>query len=144
MGSGLNPTHNKDTAVVENLDPIVQALLATGFTWGVTALGAASVFFTREINRKLLDSLLGFAGGVMIAASFWSLLAPAIELAEESGIQPWFPPVVGFLLGGGFLRTIDMILPHLHFGAPMSEAEGVPTTWRRAPRVSRSCSGACR
>jgi ZIP family zinc transporter len=117
---------------VENLDPIIQALLATGFTWGVTALGAASVFLTREINRKLLDSLLGFAGGVMIAASFWSLLAPAIELAEESGVPPWFPAVAGFLLGGGLLRTIDMILPHLHIGAPMSEAEGIPTTWRRS------------
>jgi ZIP family zinc transporter len=114
------------------LHPVIQALLATLFTWGVTALGAALVFFFKTINRKVLDAMLGFAAGVMIAASFWSLLAPAIEMSEEMGIPSWLPAVVGFLLGGVFLRGIDMVLPHLHLGLPIEEAEGVPTTWRRS------------
>ncbi|MGE4488261.1 MAG: ZIP family metal transporter [Kiritimatiellales bacterium] len=114
------------------LHPVVQALLATLFTWGVTALGAAMVFFFKTINRKVLDSMLGFAAGVMIAASFWSLLAPAIEMSEAMGGIPWVPAVVGFLLGGIFLRGIDLVLPHLHLGEPMSEAEGIHTSWRRS------------
>jgi ZIP family zinc transporter len=118
--------------LLTDFPPIVQALLATLFTWGVTALGAAMVFTTRGFNQKLLDVLLGFAGGVMIAASFWSLLAPAIDLAEEQGVPGWLPAAVGFLLGGAFLRLIDSILPHLHIGAPMREAEGLQTTWRRS------------
>jgi ZIP family zinc transporter len=115
----------------EELSPIIQALLATLFTWGVTALGAASVFTMTNINQRLLDWLLGFAAGVMIAASFWSLLNPAIELAEAQGVTPWLPAVVGFLLGGAFLRLIDAVLPHLHTGARLSEAEGISTTWNR-------------
>lgn len=115
-----------------NLHPVVQALLATLFTWGVTALGAAMVFFFKTINRKVLDSMLGFAAGVMIAASFWSLLAPAIEMSENMGITPWVPAVVGFLLGGVFLRGVDFVLPHLHLGEPIENAEGIPTTWRRS------------
>jgi ZIP family zinc transporter len=118
--------------LLENLNPIAQALIATCFTWGVTALGAATVFLTRQIERRLLDGMLGFAGGVMIAASFWSLLAPAIELAEQDGGPAWAPAVVGFLLGGAFLRGMDMVLPHLHIGAPVMEAEGIKTTWRRS------------
>jgi len=114
------------------LNPIIQALLATLFTWGVTALGASLVFFFKTINRKVLDAMLGFAAGVMIAASFWSLLAPAIEMSEEMGVPSWLPAVVGFLLGGLFLRGIDMVLPHLHLGLPLEEAEGIPTTWRRS------------
>ena len=114
------------------LSPIIQALLATLFTWFLTALGAAMVFFFKEINKKMLNGMLGFAAGVMIAASFWSLLSPAIELAEESGITPWLPAVVGFLSGGFFLWVVDQYLPHLHLGLPMSEAEGVPTSWRRS------------
>lgn len=89
------------------LDPILQALLATLFTWFVTALGASMVFFFKTINRSVLNSMLGFAAGVMIAASFWSLLAPAIEMAEENGIPGWLPAVVGFLSGGGFLWLVD-------------------------------------
>lgn len=112
--------------------PIMQALFATLFTWGVTALGAAVVFFFKTINRKVLDSMLGFAAGVMIAASFWSLLAPAIEMSENMGILPWVPAVVGFLLGGVFLRGIDMVLPHLHLGEPIENAEGIHTSWRRS------------
>lgn len=115
-----------------NLSPIVQALLATLFTWGVTALGAASVFLVKGFNQKLLDWMLGFAAGVMIAASFWSLLAPAIELSESMGVPSWFPPVVGFLAGGICLRGIDLVLPHLHTGAPMEDAEGIKTTWHRS------------
>jgi ZIP family zinc transporter len=114
------------------LHPVVQALLATLFTWGVTALGAAMVFFFKSINRKVLDAMLGFAAGVMIAASFWSLLAPAIEMSEELGVPSWLPAVTGFLLGGLFLRSIDLVLPHLHLGEPMENAEGIPTTWRRS------------
>jgi ZIP family zinc transporter len=115
------------------LDPIVQALLATCFTWFVTALGAAAVFFFKVINRKVLDTMLGFAAGVMIAASYWSLLAPAIEMAEFSGDVPaWVPATVGFLLGGAFLYAVDKILPHLHLGYPTAEAEGLKTSWQRS------------
>lgn len=117
---------------VQTMSPIMQALLATLFTWGVTALGAAVVFTTREVSRKLLDVMLGFAGGVMIAASFWSLLAPAIEMSEGGALPAWVPAVSGFLLGGIFLRIIDRILPHLHLGFPRSQAEGPKTTWHRA------------
>ena len=109
-----------------------QVLLATGFTYGMTALGAALVFFTKEVKRWALDAMLGFAGGVMIAASYFSLLAPAIELAEGSGTAAWIPAVVGFLAGGVFLRGLDYVLPHLHPNAPMKEAEGFETTWKRS------------
>lgn len=112
--------------------PVVQALLATLFTWGVTALGAAMVFFFKEINKIVLDGMLGFAAGVMIAASFFSLLNPAIELATEAGIQPWLPAVVGFLLGGLFLWIADQLLPHLHIGGEDSEKEGIKTSLRRS------------
>jgi ZIP family zinc transporter len=113
------------------LGPIWQALLATCFTWGVTALGAALVFFFKNVNQKLLDGMLGFAAGVMIAASFWSLLSPAIELAEESDLPSWLPVAIGFLLGGAFLVVADKLLPHLHLGFPRKEAEGPKTGWRR-------------
>jgi ZIP family zinc transporter len=120
------------TAGLANLNPVVQALLATSFTWFVTALGAATVFAFKSINRRVLDSMLGFAAGVMIAASFWSLLAPAIEMAAESGVPSWLPAAVGFLLGGGFLYGVDRLLPHLHAGFPMEEAEGIRTSWQRS------------
>ena len=93
-----------------------QALFATLFTWGVTALGASLVFFFKTINKKILNGMLGFAAGVMIAASFWSLLAPGIELAEDLGQVPFITAVSGFLLGGGFLYLVDKLLPHLHLG----------------------------
>ena len=112
--------------------PIGQALLATLFTWFMTALGAGVVFFFRAINRKLLDGMLGFAAGVMIAASYWSLLAPAIEMAEGMGLVPWVPALVGFLVGGAFLWVVDKLLPHLHLGLPMEEAEGLKTSWHRS------------
>jgi len=114
------------------LSPVLQALIATLFTWFVTALGAALVFFFKTINRKVLDGMLGFAAGVMIAASYWSLLAPAIEMAEEGSLPAWIPATSGFLLGGLFLYIADKIIPHLHLGFPMDEAEGPKTSWHRS------------
>jgi len=108
--------------------PVVQALLATLFTWFVTALGAALVLFTKTVNRRLLDTMLGMAAGVMVAASFWSLLAPAIELSAGS---VW-PALIGFLLGGAALRGIDRVLPHVHPALRAAEVEGVHTSWRRS------------
>ena len=115
------------------LPHVTQALFATLFTWLVTALGAAMVFFFKTLNRRMLDGMLGFAAGVMIAASFWSLLAPAIELCEASGQSPWIAPLVGFLSGGLFLWLADKLLPHLHpreleTGTP----EGIKTQWQRS------------
>jgi zinc transporter, ZIP family len=112
-------------------NPIVLALLATLFTWGVTALGASGVFFFKTVNQKFLDAILGFAAGVMIAASFWSLLAPAIELSGELGMIRWLPAMIGFLAGGAFLWMIDKIIPHVHLGLPKSQAEGVKTSWHK-------------
>jgi ZIP family zinc transporter len=114
------------------LSPIVQALLATCFTWFLTALGASAVFVFKTIDRRVLDGMLGFAAGVMIAASYWSLLAPAIEMAEDFQVPAWLPAAIGFLLGGAFIRVIDMVLPHLHLGFPREDAEGLPTAWRRS------------
>ena len=102
------------------------------FTWFMTSAGAVPVFFTKEVNPKVMDGLLGMAAGVMIAASFWSLLAPAITLSEDMGYPGWGPPLVGFLAGGAALWGIDKLLPHLHPGLAMSEAEGVSTSWRRS------------
>ena len=120
------------TTWFSGLNPIWQALLATCFTWFVTALGAGLVFFFKSINRRLLDGMLGFAAGVMIAASYWSLLSPAIEMAEASGTPAWIPTAAGFLAGGLFLWAVDKLLPHLHLGLPMNQAEGLHTTWRRS------------
>jgi zinc transporter, ZIP family len=110
------------------LNPVLQALLATLFTWGVTALGASPVFFAKSINQKLMDGLLGMAAGVMIAASYWSLLAPAIEMSNGS----WVPATAGFVGGGISLYVLDKILPHLHPGMPMKDAEGIHTNWQRS------------
>jgi len=117
---------------ISQFNPITQALLATLFTWGVTSLGAAIVVFTKRVSPLLMDTSLGFAGGVMIAASYWSLLAPAIEMAEEAGTIPWLPAAVGFLGGALFMRLVDMVLPHLHLGLPTSQAEGPKTSWQRS------------
>jgi ZIP family zinc transporter len=114
------------------LNPIVQALLATLFTWFLTAMGAVPVLFARTFSQKLLDTLLGMAAGVMIAASFWSLLAPAIDLSEEMGSTAWVPAVIGFLAGGAFLWLVDKLLPHLHPGFKNEEAEGIKTSWQRS------------
>jgi len=113
---------------LSNLNPVSQALTAGIFTWGVTAAGAACIFVTKTVSQKVLDTMLGFAAGVMTAASFWSLLAPAIEMSQGS----WIPAASGFLLGAAFLRLIDFFLPHLHIGFPINEAEGVKTSWKRS------------
>ena len=120
------------TAWLLKQNPVVLALCATVCTWGLTALGASMVFFFKTINKKVLNTMLGFAAGIMIAASFWSLLNPAIEMAEASGTIPWIPAVVGFLSGGVFLYLIDKILPHLHMGLSTDKAEGVKTSWQRS------------
>ncbi len=117
---------------ISQFSHVTQALIAGLFTWFVTALGASAVFSAKTVSQRVLDGMLAFAGGVMIAASFWSLLAPAIEMAEGHAIGGWFPAAVGFGLGGAFLRLIDRILPHLHIGYPTSEAEGIHTKWRRS------------
>ena len=114
---------------ISGINPVLQALLGTLFTWFMTALGAAVVFLGRDIKQVILDWLLGFAGGVMIAASYWSLLAPALEIAEEGPLPAWLPAVIGFLLGGAFLRLVDRILPHLHIGS--DKPEGVKTSFQR-------------
>jgi ZIP family zinc transporter len=114
------------------LNPIVQALLATIGTWLATALGAGVVFFTKNISQKYLDAALGMAAGVMIAASFWSLLAPSIELAKEQDGESmkWVAPLIGFLLGAIFLRITDKLLPHFH--PQLAVREGPKTTWHRS------------
>lgn len=116
---------------LKSMHPVLQALLATSFTWALTALGSAFVFLSREPSKRVLDAMLGFAAGVMLAASYWSLLAPAIELSIEIGAIPWLPALVGFLLGGITIRVLDRVLPHLHLGAAISEREGVKTSWSK-------------
>lgn len=113
-------------------NPVLLALGATTFTWLLTAAGSAMVFFVKTINKNVLNTMLGFAAGVMIAASFWSLLQPAIEMAEESGKPSWMPAVIGFLAGGVFLFAVDKVLPHLHMGLSVDKAEGIKTQWQRS------------
>jgi len=118
-------------------NPIIQALYAGLFTWILTACGAGLVFFFKSSNRKLLDASLGFTGGVMIAASFWSLLSPAIEYVElqnELGLSStpvWLPPTIGFFAGALFLYFIDKLIPHLHLFAKVDEAEGPKTDLKK-------------
>lgn len=113
------------------LGPVQQALVGTLFTWGLTAAGASLVFFIRRENKRLLDIMLGFTGGVMIAASFWSLLSPAIEMSEGLGRLNWMPAAIGFSLGAVCLRLADFITPHVHLKAPIESAEGIPTKLER-------------
>lgn len=109
-----------------SLHPAWQALLAGLFTWFCTIVGSAFVFFFKTVNRKILDSMMGFAGGVMIAASFWSLLAPSLDYAEPTyGNLSWFPAAIGFLAGGFFIRAIDYVVPHLHLDKSIDQAEGI-------------------
>jgi ZIP family zinc transporter len=115
-----------------SLHPVAQAFVAALCTWGLTAIGAAVVFLAKDVSQRLLDTALGFTAGVMIAASFWSLLAPSIALAEDMGMIRWVPALVGFLAGGAFLRLADWLLPHLHLFRPLSDAEGIPTKWHRS------------
>jgi ZIP family zinc transporter len=110
----------------------LQAFLATLFTWALTAAGAAFVFGMKTIDRRVVDLMLGFAAGVMIAASVWSLLIPAMDLAEADGAPRWVPALVGFLCGGLFLFGIDHVLPHLHPGLSGDHTEGIKTSWGRS------------
>lgn len=117
--------------LLKEIHPVLMALIATAMTWFLTAVGASVVFFAKSVNKKLLDGMLGFASGVMIAASYWSLLEPAIEMSKDMSVPSWFPPAFGFLLGAIFLRIIDRILPHLHVGFSIVEAEGIKTSLKR-------------
>ncbi|WP_312649834.1 ZIP family metal transporter [Proteiniclasticum sp.] len=116
----------------ERFQPTTQALLATLFTWGVTALGSSLVFFFKTINKKVFDTMLGFAAGVMIAASFWSLISPGLDLAEEMGFNPWMIAAAGFMGGGLFLFIVDKSLPHMHLGLTPKEKEGPKTSLQRS------------
>ena len=113
----------------ERIDPIFAAFIATTFTWGLTALGASFVFFFKKMNRVVLDGMLGFTGGVMVAASFWSLLAPAIEMTEGEGFVKVIPAAIGFFLGAIFIFGLDKVLPHLHIN--FKETEGIKSPWQR-------------
>ncbi len=120
------------TQAIANMSPVLQALLAGGATWLLTAVGAAAVLGAVRPSRWLLDGMLGFAAGVMMAASYWSLLAPAIQMSEEMGQLPWLPPAVGFLLGGAFLFALDRTVPHIHATLGRGSIEGLKTSWRRS------------
>ena len=115
----------------ESINPVLAAFYASLFTWVLTALGASFVFLFKGMNRGLLDGMLGFTGGVMVAASFWSLLAPGIEMSPGEGFVKVIPAVVGFGLGALFLFGLDKILPHLHINFKESEKEGVKSPWHR-------------
>jgi ZIP family zinc transporter len=115
-----------------SFSPVLQALIATLFTYSITALGAGLVFLTKNVSQRFLNAMLGFAAGVMIAASYWSLLAPSVELSRGGSLPVWIPPVIGFLAGGGALWLIDRLLPHLHLGFPEADIEGLPTSWKRS------------
>jgi len=117
---------------LQKFNPVLQALFATLFTWGVTALGSALVFFFKTINKKVFDTMLGFAAGVMIAASFWSLIAPGLDLAEEMNYVAWAVAAGGFMSGGLFLFLVDKVLPHMHLGLKPTEKEGPKTSWQRS------------
>lgn len=116
----------------ESIDPVMAAFLATTFTWFVTALGASLVFFFKNMHRGVLDAMLGFTGGIMVAASFWSLLNPSIEMSEKMfPSAPWMPAAVGFALGALFLFFLDKKLPHLHINFKENETEGVKTQFQK-------------
>lgn len=119
-------------AYFEDLNPIHAALLATLFTWGLTALGASLVFLFKNMSRGFFDGMLGFTGGVMVAASFWSLLAPGIEMSPGEGFTKVIPSIVGFALGALFLFALDKILPHLHVHNQMVDKEGIKTPWHKS------------
>ncbi len=115
-----------------SIDPVWAALYATLFSWGLTALGASLVFLFKKMSRALFDGMLGFTGGVMVAASFWSLLAPGIEMSPGEGFSKVVPALIGFGLGALFIFGLDKVLPHLHVNFKMSEKEGVKTQWHKS------------
>lgn len=113
-----------------SLSPVTLALLGGLFAWALTTLGASAALMFKTVSRKFLDGILGFAAGVMIAASFWSLLQPAIEMSRSLAVPVWFPPAIGFVAGALCLRLLDLVLPHLHPEAPVAAAEGIKTPWK--------------
>ena len=113
----------------ESINPVLGAFYATIFTWALTAFGASFVFFFKNMNRALLDGMLGFTGGVMVAASFWSLLSPAIEMTKGNGFEKVFPAAIGFGLGAFFIFGLDKILPHIHIN--FKDSEGIKTPWHK-------------
>ncbi|MFU8811718.1 MAG: ZIP family metal transporter [Balneolaceae bacterium] len=113
-------------------NPLIQACIAGIICWFATAAGASIVSLSKNVNQKFLDSALGFAAGVMIAATIWSLLEPSMEMAESMGVVKWMPATIGFILGALAIRLADAYVPHLHLGLPRDAAEGVKTKWRRA------------
>lgn len=123
--------HSRAMNGFASLHPAIQGLLGGTVTWLLTAAGAATVLMAARPSQKLLDAMLGFAAGVMTAASFWSLLAPAIEIAKEMQLPAWLPPAVGFAAGAAFMRLLDLLLPHLHTGPASAQAEGLKTAWHR-------------
>jgi len=123
---------NDIIAYLESIDPILAAFYATLFTWGLTALGASLVFFFKKMNRAVFDGMLGFTGGVMVAASFWSLLSPGIEMSPGEGFVKVIPAAVGFFLGALFIFGLDKVLPHLHVNFKMDEKEGIKTPWHKS------------
>lgn len=114
---------------LENINPILAALYATIFTWAITTIGASFVFFFKNINHFIFDGMLGFAGGVMLAASYWSLLTPAIAMSPGTGSSKMMPVMIGFILGSLFLFSLDKLLPHIHIN--FKQPEGVKTPWQR-------------
>lgn len=116
-------------AYMESIEPVYAALLATTFTWLVTALGAAVVFFFKTVHKRFMDLMLGFTGGVMVAAAVWSLLIPAMNLSPGEGFSKVVPSIIGFVLGAGFLFALDKILPHFHVN--FQRVEGVKSPWQR-------------
>jgi len=115
-----------------SLNPVLQALIVATITWLMTALGAAMIFTTSGVNRKFMDGMLGFAAGIMLSATFWSLLEPAVRMSQGKSLPAWLPVSIGFFAGVMVIAGIDKILPHLHLDAPLKNAEGIKTTWKRS------------
>lgn len=113
----------------ESIDPVLAAFYATTFTWLVTAAGASFVFLFKGLNKNVMDGMLGFTGGVMVAASVWSLLIPAMEMTPGEDWLKVLPAVAGFLMGATFLFVLDRVLPHLHVN--FKKVEGVKTPWQK-------------
>lgn len=117
------------------LNPVLQALIAGCLTWFLTALGAAVVFLSKGLSRKLLDASLGFAAGVMLSASFWGLILPSVKLSCDRGNMAWIPAALGFAIGGIFMRITDRVIPHLHIYLPLEKAEGIKTSWHKTTLI---------
>jgi ZIP family zinc transporter len=113
-----------------SINPIMAAGIATVFTWLMTLVGASIVFLFVKINRTVMDGTLGFTGGVMMAASVFGLLIPAMNMSNGEGFEKAFPAAIGFVFGALFLFILDKFLPHLHVN--FKQVEGVKTPWQRA------------